>query len=211
MLKNQGGLVKVMQFNVRRFNIVNRYYSKTGFYPFLQKTILRAGLILISLAAVLFLLEFYFVDFNAILNYLVIHYKPWVVLIVFWVSESFLGLVPPEIFIAWCAKLQFPWLMLFTIASLSYLGGCTAYFLGSALRLIPRVNRYMETKASSNINKLQKWGGFFVMAGALLPIPFSIISLMAGVINYKFKYYYLWALFRYPRFIIYAIVIFKVF
>jgi hypothetical protein len=44
-----------------------------------------------------------------------------------------------------------------------------------------------------------------------LPIPHSVVGIACGLIKYDFKYYLVWALFRYVRFIIYAFVIFKVF
>ena len=53
-------------------------------------------------------------------------------------------------------------------------------------------------------------GGFLIVVGALLPIPFSIISIAAGIINYKFRNYLLFGLLRFVRFYLYAIVIFNV-
>jgi len=51
------------------------------------------------------------------------------ILIVFFISESILGLVPPEIFIAWAKKTAEPILNLFILALLSYAGGLVSYSL----------------------------------------------------------------------------------
>lgn len=205
------GYAKVKSTGIRRLGVINKYYLKTGFYPFLRKIIIRGGILLVAFAALLFFLEYFFLDINLLLTNLVNNYKPWFIVSTFLVSESFLGILPPEIFIAWSAKMTFPWITLLIIASVSYLGGCLSFIIGNNFRKIKKINNYLENNAADNIKKIQKWGGLFIMAAALLPIPFSIISMLSGVINYKFRYYCYWALFRYPRFILYAIVIFKVF
>jgi membrane protein DedA with SNARE-associated domain len=77
--------------------------------------------------------------------------------------------------------------------------------------MVPAIKNYIEIKAAKHIANLRKWGGLFVVIGALLPVPHSIVSLVGGLINYNFKRYLLWALFRYARFAVYALVIFKIF
>jgi len=209
--QQNNGYAKVKNSGLRRLVVINKYYLKTGFYPFLKKIIIKGSILLVIFAALLFLLEYFFLDFNLLLANLINNYKPWFIVSTFFVSESFLGILPPEIFIAWCAKMDYPWLTLFLIASMSYLGGCLSFYIGKALRRIKKINMYLENTAGDNIKNIRKWGGLFIMTAALLPIPFSIISMLSGVINYKFSNYCYWALFRYPRFILYAIVIFKVF
>ena len=65
-------------------------------------------------------------------------------------------------------------------------------------------------KIKQYIINLRKWGGFFIVVGALSPIPHSLVSIGAGLIGYKFKHYLLWSLFRYFRFLIYYILILQV-
>jgi len=133
------------------------------------------------------------------------------VFLIFFISETILGLLPPEMFIAWSAKAVSPWTYLFMLATLSYVGGAIAYIIGKQLFFIPAIKIYTEEKIAQHIVNLRKWGGFLVLVGALLPVPLSIVSLACGLIKYNFKNYLLWALFRYLRFIIYALVIFRVF
>ena len=53
-------------------------------------------------------------------------------------------------------------------------------------------------------------GGVLIVVGALLPIPFSITSITAGLIQYKFRNFLFFSLLRFVRFYLYAVVIFNV-
>ena len=190
---------------------MNRYYRITKFYPFLRDAAYKAGITIFVFVLLLVALELFVLDINDVLNNLVSSYAPLVVFFFFLVSETVLGIIPPEIFIGWAAKGANPWFYLLILATASYLGGVIAYGLGRQLALVPAIKNYIEIKAAKHISNLRKWGGLFVVIGALLPVPHSIVSLAGGLINYNFKRYLLWALFRYARFAIYALVIFKIF
>lgn len=199
------------QSSNNRLSLLNRYYKITKFYSFLKSTALKGGIVIVIFVGILVALEYFFLDFNSILNNLVATYSAPIVFSFFLLSETILGLVPPEIFIAWGAKSATPWLYLFILASLSYIGGIIAYFIGNRLFLIPAVKNHIENKIAQHITNLRKWGGFFVFIGAMLPLPHSIVSLACGLIKYDFRQYLLWALFRFLRFVIYAFVIFQIF
>lgn len=195
----------------RKMILMNRYYKITKFYSFLKVTAVKGGITILVFVAILLALEYFFIDINALLTTLVANYSVQAVFSVFLISETFLGLLPPEIFIAWAAKAVNPWLFLFIIATLSYIGGVIAYFIGQLLFRIPSVRYHIENKIAKHISNLRKWGGFFVFVGAMLPLPHSVVSMACGLIKYNFRNYLLWALFRYVRFVLYAIVIFSVF
>ena len=195
----------------KKLKLMNRYYKITNFYSFLKKTAIRAGIVLAIIVLILIILQYFFLDFNVLLNNFVETYSAQVIFPFFLVSETVLGLIPPEIFIAWAAKSDFPYLFLFTLATMSYLGGIIDYWIGKRLRLVPRIKNHLENKIADHISKLKKSGGFFIFIGAMLPLPHSMVSLACGLINYNFKHYLIWALFRYLRFFLYALVIFKVF
>lgn len=190
---------------------LHRYYRITKFYAFLKDTAFKGGITILAFVAVLVGLEYFFIDINSLLNSLVENYSPVIVVSFFLISETILGIVPPEIFIAWSAKSVTPWLFLFFLATASYVGGILAYYTGTLLFRIPSVSFYIKHKIALHIKNLRKWGGFFVVVGALLPIPHSVVSLASGLIKYDFRSYLLWALFRYVRFGVYALVIFKIF
>jgi len=195
----------------RQIALLNRYYIITKFYTFLKDTSIKAGIVTAVFIVLLLGLELFLLDFNSLLTNLVETYSPFVIFSFFLVSETILGVIPPEIFIAWSAKSASPWLFLFVLATMSYLGGILAFYAGNRLLKIPRVKNHLENKIAKHITNLRKWGGFFVFIGAMLPVPHSIVSLACGLIKYNFRNYLLWALFRYLRFVIYALVIFRIF
>jgi len=120
-----------------------------------------------------------------------------------------LGLVPPEIFIAWSSKMPHPVVYLTLIATMSYLGGIISYFIGKWLLTIPKIYNYMEGKMKKHLRQIRKWGGFLIVVGALLPIPYSMTSMAAGMIHYRFTSFLLFGLLRYLRFYLYALAIFR--
>jgi len=197
--------------NFEKIIALNRYYKITKFYAFLKNIAIKGAITIAVIVGIVLVLEYYFIDINALLDTLVSTFSPVVLFLIFAVSESFLGMLPPEIFIAWSAKAAMPWVFLFILASISYLGGIVSYFIGQQLHRIPRVNRYTEVKIATHISNLRKWGGVLVFVGAMLPIPHSVVGMACGLIKYNFRHYLLWALFRYLRFVIYAFAIFKVF
>ncbi len=204
--KPKGGSVAV-----KRLVLLNRYYRITRFYEFIRDTSIKGGVVLALTVAVLVGLEYFVLDFDVLLNTLVETYSPMVVFTTFFISESLLGLLPPEVFIAWCSKSLSPWTFLFILATLSYLGGALAYFIGNRIALVPSVRLHLETKIKTHITNLRKWGGLFVFIGAMLPLPHSIVSMACGLVKYDFRSYLLWALFRYLRFFLYGLLIFRIF
>ncbi|OAB78028.1 YqaA family protein [Cochleicola gelatinilyticus] len=193
-----------------RLKRIHQYYKYTGFYTFvgrsLKKSILPIAIFILALIAI----DQFVIDFSDFFTHVTNNYAPISILTVFYVSESLLGLIPPEIFIAWSDKTVNPIVFLSLLALLSYLGGITSYFIGKTILKIPSVYNYMEGKMKKHLTNIRKWGGFLIIVGALLPIPFSMTSMAAGTINYPLKNYLLFGLLRFVRFYLYAIAIFSI-
>jgi len=185
------------------------YYKYTGFYSFVGNSLKKAIVPIIAIIAILVVLDLYVIDFSNLFIYITETYAPINILLVFLISESLLGLVPPEIFIAWSNKMPNPVLYLSLLATVSYVGGIISYFIGKWVFTIPKVYAYMEGRMKKHLKHIQKWGGFLIVVGALLPIPYSMTSMAAGMINYKFSHYLLFGLLRFVRFYLYAIAIFS--
>ena len=196
---------------LKRLSLLNRYFKITRFYSFIKSTAFRGLLIALVFILFLFVIDSFVVDIGYLITNLVETCSPIIIYSVFLVSESCLGLLPPEIFIAWASKSSNPFLTLFFLSSISYVGGALSYFIGSRLFLIPAIKNYIENKINIHIINLRKWGGLFVFLGAVSPLPHSIVSMACGLIKYNFKRYLLWSLFRFIRFIVYAAVIFQFF
>ncbi|MDB9835481.1 short-chain dehydrogenase [Flavobacteriaceae bacterium] len=195
----------------KRLVLLNRYYKITKFYSFLKNTAFKGSVAIIVFIIFLVGLEVFVLDFNSLLNHLVSSYSATFIFSFFLTSETILGIIPPEVFIAWASKSTNPWLYLLILATISYVGGIISYLIGGRVFLIPSIKSHIENKIVKHIVNLRKWGGLFVLLGAISPIPHSLVSLASGLIKYNFKYYLMWSLFRYARFVIYALVIFKVF
>ena len=195
----------------KRLVLLNRYYQITKFYSFLKNTAFKGSIAIIFFILLLVGLELFVLDFNSLLNQIVTSYSSTFIFSFFLASETFLGIIPPEIFIAWASKSANPWFFLLILATISYVGGIISYLIGNHLFLIPSIKNHIVNKIANHIVNLRKWGGLFVLLGAISPIPHSLVSLASGLIKYSFKYYLMWSLFRYARFVIYALVIFKVF
>ena len=192
-----------------RLKLMHQYYGYTGFYSFLGSSMLKAiPLILLFIGGIL-AIHFFVIDVNTLLNIITDTFPTLGVLGVFLISESILGLIPPELFIAWASKSAFPLLYLSILALISYVGGIIAYFIGVAITKIPTVHEYLEVKMAKHIRNIRKWGGFLIVVGALLPIPYSITTLAAGIIKYPLKGVLLFGLLRFVRFYLYAIAIFN--
>lgn len=193
-----------------RMQLVHQYYSYTGFYKFLGDALKKALPPLLIILGALFAIHYFVIDINDLLAYVIKNYSSALVLTLFFVSESILGIIPPELFIAWSGKTASPILFLSLIALMSYLGGVVSYFIGRAALKIERVQNYLEVKMSKHLKNARKWGGFLIVVGALLPVPFAITSIAAGMIRFKFSYYLLFGLLRFLRFAIYGAAIFSV-
>jgi len=193
-----------------RFRLLHQYYSYTGFYRFIGLSLKKSIIPVVVFIGVLLGIHYFVIDINTALTTITETFSTISVLALFFLSESVLGLIPPEIFIAWSKKLPQPVLYLSILALLSYLGGIISYITGLSITRIPKVRYAIENKLSKHINNIRKWGGFLIIVGALFPIPFAITSIAAGFIRYEFKNYLLFGLLRFARFYLYAIAIFKV-
>ncbi|MFW6275911.1 MAG: YqaA family protein [bacterium] len=195
--------------NIHRIRIWNRYFKITRFYDFIKKITLKTGLLLTVIVALYLILHQLFPDAETVFHTLVSKFSLLVIFTLFFTSEFFMGLIPPEFFIAWTFSTFNPWFHVFLLSTLSYIVGILAYFFGIKLFSFNSVKCYLETKVSNHIKNLKRWGGVFIFVGAMLPIPFSMVSLASGLINFRIQHYLLWSLFRYVRFFLYAIVVFK--
>ncbi len=192
-----------------RWRLLHQYYSYTGFYRFVGKSVKKAILPILLFIAALLALNYFVLDINKLLVTITATYPPAGIIAVFLLSESLLGLIPPELFIAWAGKSPYPIFYLSLLAAASYLGGIISYFIGLGITKIPSVHRQMELNLAKHIKNTRKWGGFLIIVGALLPIPFAMTSIAAGIIRFPFLSYLMFGLLRFVRFYAYALVIFE--
>ena len=194
----------------KQAKLMHKYYARTGFYDFVLNNLKKAILPILGVILAIYLFNKYVYNINDGLHHFTETVSRTSILITFFVSETLLGLIPPEIFIAWTKKTEEPILNLVLLATLSYSGGLISYFLGKAALKIKSLKEYLEVKMAKNLENANKWGGILILVGAIFPLPFSIACVAAGMIRYPFKRVVLFGLFRFARFAIYAWAIFKV-
>lgn len=192
-----------------KYKVLHRYYKNTGFYSFIWEGVRKAILPTAILIGVLLYVNYFVIDIEEGLNYITQNFSDFFIFTTFLASESILGLIPPEIFLLWAKNTDTPLLYLGLLTLLSYLGGVIAYFLGMAIAAIPAVNKYLYGKMTNHIINMQKWGGFLIAVGALLPLPFAIACLAAGMIKYSRKHFFLFALLRFIRMLFYGFLIYS--
>lgn len=193
-----------------RTRLLHQYYSYTGFYTFIGRSLKKAALPIVIIVVGLYLFNKYVFTIDDGLELLTKSFSKIGVLITFFISETLLGLIPPEIFIAWSKKTAAPIVNLSILATLSYIGGILSFYIGKASLKIKVVKNYLEVKMAKHLKNTSKWGGFLIIIGALLPVPFSITCMAAGMIKYPIKGVILFGLFRFARFALYAWAIFSV-
>jgi len=192
-----------------RLELLHQYYKYTGFYSFLGQSLKAAFWPFVMVLGILAYVHFQVININDALIFVTKNFSDIGVFLVFFASESILGLIPPDIFIAWTKVTSFPILYLSLLAFLSYLGGVVSYISGKALMLNPQLRVYFLEKMKKQTQMLRKWGGLIIAVGALLPLPFAIASLAAGMIKYDFKAFLIFALLRFLRFAIYGFAIYQ--
>ena len=190
--------------------LLHQYYRYTGFYTFIGNSLKKSAIPVILIIFGLYLVNEFVFTIDDGLEFLTQTFSRTGVLIVFFISETLLGLIPPEIFIGWSKKTATPILNLSILATLSYIGGILSYFIGKTIQKITTVKNYLEIKMAKHLKNTGKWGGFLILIGALLPVPFSITCVAAGMIKYPLKGVVLFGLFRFVRFALYAWAIFNV-
>ena len=193
-----------------RSNIYHIYYRRSGFYTFLGKNSIKMGSLLVLFAIALLLFQHYVGDVGEFFSGIFSSMSTTGVLILFYISETILGMIPPDFFILWAKNFENPFEMVGILALISYGGGISAYIIGRRISYTKKVNHYLNTKFKAQFEFLNKWGGFFVLIAALLPLPFAIASLVAGIVRFPFFRYLFFGLARLLRFYIYAAALFQI-
>ncbi|RLD44932.1 MAG: short-chain dehydrogenase [Bacteroidetes bacterium] len=172
---------------------------------------LRLLVIASVVGVILFVAQSRINGFTDIINNFLEKWNAPFILSLFFVSETILGLIPPDFFIVWSNTSSMPFLMLSLLAFLSYFGGLLAYYIGRSLGKYPKYRNWLVDKFSSHFATFHRYGGFIIVFSALFPLPFSTITLVSGMIDYPFKKLALLGTTRLLRFFLYALVLFKIF
>ncbi|HBE42343.1 MAG TPA: hypothetical protein DDW27_14280, partial [Bacteroidales bacterium] len=117
---------------------------KKGVYDYMWLTGLKIILIYAAVMVPVVLIGKYLINVTALFNFFSDHLSDPFIFIVFLLSESSLGMIPPDLFVIWSAKFSSPFLLLTILGFLSYLGGIIAYYIGHWLSGQTRIKEYSE-------------------------------------------------------------------
>lgn len=138
--------------------------------------------------------------------------QPEIIYLIYFISEFFFGLIPPELFMIWAInKADIPHYILNVgfFAVVSYAMGYLNFLIGQYV--YKRVSfRYIRRKFFTKLAPmLKKYGIFLIIIAALTPLPWSGVSLLVGSAGYPANRYLRYAIFRILRFAIYGYIIYQ--
>ena len=185
--------------NLKEYHHTNK---KKGLYDYMWVNVLKIIVLYILIIVPLILIVKHLVDFNSIFSTITQNFSDAYVLTIFFISESFLGMIPPDIFMIWATKFNSPILILTILGVLSYIGGAISFQIGYGLSKVPKISAYIELKLETYILLTRKWGGAFIVIAALFPFsPLSLVVMAAGMLKYPFRLYLFFGLSRIVRFV----------
>lgn len=183
--------------------------KERGFFRYVGRSVGLIILVYILVVLIVFLIGKYLVDFEAFFNGIIDRLSDRFVILLFFASESFTGMIPVDLFVIWAQKFDspLPWLAL--LGALSYAGGIISYGIGRWISGRPRMKAFTERRLSAYISFVRKWGGAFIIIAALFPFtPFSLVVIAITLFQYPFRSFLLFAMARLFRFVVQGIFLF---
>ena len=181
--------------------------KRRGLYGYMWWSALKIIFIYILVIVPVFLIVRQLVDLNLLFKYIFSNHSDGFVLTIFFISECFLGMIPPDLFVIWVSKFNAPPIFLALLGILSYIGGAVSYLIGYWLLTRPGIKAYSEHVLDKYIILVRKWGGAFIIIAALFPFsPFSMVIIAVSLLKYPFKLYLLFGITRIARFLIQGVL-----
>jgi membrane protein YqaA with SNARE-associated domain len=178
--------------------------TKSGF---LFRNLAKGLLWFAVIITVFILLEGYIQD-NFMPYVARIQANPFIFYLVFTVSEIVFGLVPPEFFMIVYVLNHVPvseyTINLALLTLISYGAGVLGYYIGRNFSKTGFFLKINEKYLSSYQKQLRKYGGYLIFVGAVTPIPFSAMCMLAGSINFPLRSFLLISISRVIRFAAYG-------
>ena len=184
--------------------------DKRDFYNYFSQNLIKGFIYLVVLIGLIVLFKSTFKTPYDKIEHLVSD-SYLLMFIIFLVSEVFVGILPPELFMIW--TLDDPWYYYLTAVTcmtlVSLFAGWLNYRLG---RYISEREFFMNLAVKRfKLNKYQKrfdqYGSGLIIVSALTPLPFALISLLTGTLSYPQLRYLIFASFRIIRFVVYGILV----
>jgi len=174
---------------------------------FLFKNLIR-GLIWFAVIITAFILIEDYLQENFQESIEAIHDKPIPLFSIFFASEVLFGFVPPEFFMmVWILHdipVQNYVINLSILTAFSYIAGIIGYYIGSRFSKTALYRRIHDRYLYQYDTQLKRYGGYLVFVGAVTPLPFSAMCMLAGSIQFNFRDFVLICITRILRFLVYG-------
>ncbi len=175
--------------------------TKSGF---LVRNLLRGLVFFVVIITAFILLEGYIQD-NFQNHIDDIRANPGILYGVFTLSEIVFGILPPELFMMiWVLdKIDLTGFIinLSILTVISYGAGVLGYYIGKTFSKTKFYQERIREKYLKQYERsLKKFGGYLVFVGAVTPLPFSAICMLAGSVNMELKHFLLICISRIIRF-----------
>lgn len=173
---------------------------------------LAKGIIWLGVIISLFFILKKYVDINYLKWLAPVYERPFLVFLIFTLSEIMIGIIPPEIFMLWGLRdgvvTHYVYIVII-LAVISYLAGFIGYLFGSFLDTT-RIYRFLRRKFLSKSQRLlNTYGLYLIIVAALTPLPFSGISMLVGSVSYPLRKYIFYSATRFIRFGLYGWIIWE--
>ena len=192
----------------RSVHVTHRFYRISGGYRFLLEGFRKLGLGLLAFGAVIWAINAYLVDLEWVAEVVTDQLHWSLVVVILGLSEIVLGILPPDFFILWAHAFSYPWAMIGLLATVSYLGGIISYLVGQRLHHVPKIKELVDVRFAKHFIQIRRFGGLLIFLAALTPLPFPPVCTVAGVVNFRFRWFLWVAAVRFMRFFLYALFIF---
>ncbi|MDR2910034.1 MAG: hypothetical protein LBV47_01515 [Bacteroidales bacterium] len=138
--------------------------------------------------------------------------KPLLVYAIYFASEFFIGIFPPELFMIWAFNKGDTLHYVFTVSFLavvSYFIGYLTFLIGRLLHKKEIFKNLQKKFFTEQISQLKKYGLFLIIVAAITPVPWSAVCLLVGSSGYPSDKFMKYAISRILRFAVYGFIVFK--
>lgn len=185
--------------------------TKREFYSYFSRNLVRGFFYLVALVVGVILVKKHFdTQYDAIEHWVSDDY--WLMFTIFLISEVMVGILPPELFMIWTKDdpaILYEWVII-VMTLLSIGAGWINFYFGNKIGEMNFFRRFFGKKLKKYRQRYDQYGGGIIIVAALTPLPFALISLIAGSLAYPVKKYLIFSSFRILRFVVYGLIIWNI-
>lgn len=126
------------------------------------------------------------------------------------ITDAFVSPLPPDslLFLIAASPYHANWPPLIAfLGCVSTVAGMVGYGLGRVFSRLPVLKRTLQKTRERSRERIEKFGAWAIVLGALTPVPFSITCWTAGIMHVRFRDVWWPTLLRIPRYMLYYWVI----